>query len=212
MKIYGRLSSLNVQKVIWCLGELGRLPGRDYERIDAGLDYGINNTPAYLEMNPTGLVPTLVDGDFVLWESNAIVRYLASVHGQGSLMPSDPRVRADSDRWMDWSLGTLWPTLRTAFIGLTRTPEPQRNAMQIKSAYDQSTRMLATLDAALSTRPFCAAAELTVGDIALGVAVHRWVLLATKFPDQLGTPPEFPCLLAWYRRITERPAFAATLP
>src|SRR5712664_2715965 len=103
IKIYGRLSSINVQKVIWCLDELGQKEGVDYERIDAGLQFGVNKTDAYLKMNPNGLVPTLVDGDFVLWESNGIVRYLASHggHDDESLFPADLKIRADADRWMD---------------------------------------------------------------------------------------------------------------
>lgn len=211
MKIYGRLSSLNVQKVIWCLGELGLVAGKDYERIDAGLAFGVNTTQEYLEMNPTGLVPLLVEGNYTLWESNAIVRLLASRYGLGSLMPTDLRVRADSDRWMDWMLGTVWPLIRTAYVGLTRTPKEKQDLPAIKAAFQKGSSHLAILDAALKDRLFCAGAELTMGDLALGVAVHRWVRLARGYPEQLGVVQTFPSMMRWYERISERPAFRESL-
>lgn len=207
MKIYGRLSSLNVQKVIWCLGELGLAEGKDYERIDAGLTFGVNTTPEYLAMNPNGLVPTLVDGDYVLWESHSIVRLLASQYGMGSLMPIDLHVRADSERWMDWMLGTLSPSLASAFIGLTRTPKEKQDMAAIKRAFEASSHQLAILDGALKGRLFCAGSDLTVGDLPLGVAVHRWLMLGNTYPEQLGAMPVYPSLLQWQRRISERPAF-----
>lgn len=209
MKLYGRLSSINVQKVVWCLGELGLREQLDYERIDAGLEFGVTKTPAYLALNPNALVPTWVDGTFVLWESHAIVRYLASVYAPGSLMPSDAKVRADSERWMDWKLGTLWPALRPAFVGLTRTPAERRDIGGITAAFGETSRLLAMLDASLAERAYCAGHSFTVGDIALGVAVHRWLQLGAGFPDVLGALPDLPALRAWHRRVTERPAFAA---
>ncbi len=210
MQIIGRLSSINVQKVIWCLGEMGKVEGRDYERIDAGLDYGVNNTADYLKMNPTGLVPTLVDGDFVLWESNAIVRYLAAGDG-GGLMPADPKVRADSDRWMDWTLGNLWPSLRIAFIGMTRTPEDKRNMAAIKTAFDDATKQIRALDEVLLKQPYCAGEAFTMGDIPTGLTVFRWMNLARRFPEQLGAVPVYDGVLAWHQRFSSRPVFK-TLP
>ena len=207
MKIYGRLSSLNVQKVIWCLGELGLTEGKDYERIDAGLAFGVNTTPEYLAMNPNGLVPTLVDGDYVLWESHSIVRLLASQYGMGSLMPIDLHVRADSERWMDWMLGTLSPSLASAFIGLTRTPKEKQDMAAIKMAFEACSCQLAILDAALKERLFCAGSDLTVGDLPLGLAVHRWIMLGNTYPEQLGAMPVYPSLMQWHQRISERPAF-----
>jgi glutathione S-transferase len=211
MQIYGRRSSINVQKVTWCLAELGLVEGRDYHRIDAGLEFGVNNTPEYLKLNPNGLVPTLVDGDFVLWESNSIVRYLAAVHGDGTLLPTQPAARADSERWMDWQLGTLWAALRITFLGLTRTPEPQRNYEAIKKAYHDSSRMLVWVDSMLAGQPFLTGASFTVADLAVAVAVHRWMWLPEKFPEVLGERPALPSLLAWYRKIAERPAFQSAV-
>ncbi len=110
--IWGRANSVNVQKVLWCCDELV-LP---YERIDAGLQFGRNNEPDYLAMNPTGKIPTLVDDDFVLWESNSILRYLVLQYGESSLLyPSEPRLRSSIDRWLDWSLTTLQPTEKPVF-------------------------------------------------------------------------------------------------
>ncbi|MDE2608838.1 MAG: glutathione S-transferase N-terminal domain-containing protein, partial [Burkholderiales bacterium] len=154
MQLYGRRSSINVQKVIWCLAELGLMEQRDYQRIDAGLDFGVVRTPEYLALNPNGLVPTWVEGDLVLWESNSIVRYLAVSRGDGALLPADPAKRADVERWMDWQLGTLWATLRIAFLGLTRTPEPERDYDAIKTAFANASRQLAMADAVLARQPF----------------------------------------------------------
>ncbi|MES2185949.1 MAG: glutathione S-transferase family protein [Pseudomonadota bacterium] len=211
MKIYGRMSSINVQKVTWCLGEMGLVPGKDYERIDAGLHFGVNNTAEYREMTPTGLVPTLVEGDFVLWESNAIVRYLVARQAS-PLWPADPQQRASADRWMDWSLSDLWPALRIAFIGMTRTPEDKRDYKAIRAGYEEGSRLVAGLDHYLRKQAFCAGDSFTVGDIAAGVAVHRWFGMAEQFPDALGARPEFAAVTDWYRnRIATRPAFQACL-
>jgi glutathione S-transferase len=211
MQVYGRRSSINVQKVIWCLAELGRMEGRDYQRIDAGLHFGVNDTPEYLKLNPNGLVPTLVDGDFVLWESNSIVRYLASLPGDGTLLPTDPKGRADVERWMDWEMGTLWATLRIAFLGLTRTPEPQRDYDAIKKAYRDGCRMLTRVDTLLAGQPFLAHSRFTVADIGVGLAVHRWLSMTEQFGDVLGERPELPSLLAWYGKLAARPAFQITV-
>ncbi len=211
MLIYGRRTSINVQKVVWCLAELGKKEGRDYERIDAGLEYGINNSAEYLAMNPTGLVPTLVDGDFVLWESNAIVRYLAA-SADSPLFPADLKVRAWADRWMDWASATLWAELRVTFVGLTRTAEDKRDPVRIRAAFDSASGMLRILDQQLGKTRYCAGPQLTMGDVPLALAVQRWMGLAKRFPDQLGTRPHHADLERWYAEIAERPQFQASVP
>ena len=118
LTIWGRLTSINVQKAMLCIEEAGVA----YERIDAGLAYGINDTPGYLDMNPNGLVPTLQDGDLTLWESNAIVRYVAARYSHGGLWPDDPAERARADMWMDWQQTSLWPAMHPVFWGLVRAP------------------------------------------------------------------------------------------
>ena len=130
LKVWGRKNSSNVQKVMWAIGELGLA----YERIDLGLEFGGNDTPAYLAMNPTGLVPTLIDGDFILWESNSIVRYLANRYGQGTLEPADPKTRALANQWMDWQMSTFLPAFWDVFHGLVRTPPEKRNHVAIAEA------------------------------------------------------------------------------
>jgi glutathione S-transferase len=207
MKLYGRRTSINVQKVLWCLGELGAVEGRDYERIDAGLDFGVVNTAEYLALNPNGLVPTLVDGDFVLWESNAIVRYLASAAGNEALLPVELKERAGVERWMDWQLATLWATLRVAFLGLTRTPEPQRNYDVIRKAHAEAGRMLAIVDKVLIAQAYIAGAEFTVADIGLCLSAHRWFSLADNFGQVLEPAPLLPAAIEWHRNLSSRQAF-----
>jgi glutathione S-transferase len=207
MKIYGRKSSINVQKVLWCLAELGRVEGRDYERIDAGMEFGVNNTPEYLKMNPMGLVPLLIEDDFILWESNAIVRYLAASANDNGLCPSNLQTRAESDRWMDWASGTLWATLRIAFLGLTRTAEDKRDMAAIAKAWEEGTNRIKILDDLFSKREFCTGDRFTMGDVILGVTVHRWMTLGEKYVQLLGPKRPYPALEAWYRRVVERPAF-----
>src|SRR6202140_854311 len=127
LTIWGRSNSVNVQKVLWCCEELPR----GYERIDAGGPFGVVSTPRYLNLNPNGLVPTIEDDGFVLWESNAIVRYLAAKHASGSVWPSDPHERADADRWMDWQTTTLQPAMGPAFVHLVRFPPEKRDATAV---------------------------------------------------------------------------------
>ena len=207
MKLYGRRSSINVQKVLWCLGELGAVEGRDYERIDAGLDFGVVNTDEYLSLNPNGLVPTLVDGGFVLWESNAIVRYLASAAGDEALLPVEPQKRANVERWMDWQLATLWATLRVAFLGLTRTPGPQRDYDAISKAHADAGRMLAIVDKVLSAQAYVAGAEFTVADIGICLSAHRWFSLAGDFRHALEPAPLLRFVAEWHRNLSSRQAF-----
>lgn len=131
LKIWGRINSVNVKKALWAIEELEA----PYERIDAGMAFGINKTPEYLKMNPMGLVPVIDDDGFILWESHAIARYLAAKHGKGSLGPTDPRTHADADRWMDWA-STFAAGLRNAFWGLIRTPAEKRDQKAIDEALE----------------------------------------------------------------------------
>ncbi len=124
LKIWGRNNSVNVQKVLWCCEELGL----KYERLDAGGSFGVVNTPQYRALNPNGLVPTIEDGPFVLWESNAIVRYLTAKHSSGKLWPEDHKVRAEADKWMDWQNSMFWPVFRPLFWNVVRTPADERDA------------------------------------------------------------------------------------
>jgi glutathione S-transferase len=148
LRLWGRTSSINVRKVLWTLQELG-LP---FERIDAGLAYGHNHTPDYLAKNPNALVPLLEDGDFTLWESNAIVRYLCARHAAATLYPEDLRTRFDAERWMDWQQTTLNRAGGPAFIQWIRTPAEQRTAV-IAQSVAATEPLLALLDAHLARGP-----------------------------------------------------------
>lgn len=172
LKVWGRASSANVQSVMWCIAEL-ELP---YERIDAGLMYGINNTAEYLAMNPNGTVPTLVDGNGpALWESGAVVRYLANVYGNDSFWPSDPIARADVDRWAEWGKVSVQMNFNgPIFWPVIRLPADSRNDEQIANAVKQFEDKLAIADERLSSRRFLVNDELTVADIQFGHILYRY--------------------------------------
>ena len=195
LKIWGRTNSVNVKKALWCAEELGLR----YQRIDAGLKFGVVDTPEYRRMNPNGLVPTLEDDDFVLWESHAIVRYLAAKHGAGGLWPAGLRQRADAYRWMDWAF-TFQAAFRPVFWGLIRTPPEQRDAAAIEDGRLKSGKLLDILDAALATRRYVAGDALTMGDIPIGCHVQLWMRLPIDRPRHAH-------LEAWFARLLERPAY-----
>ena len=146
--VHGRNNSINVQKAMWAVGEVGLA----CERLDVGGPFGGNDRPDYLALNPNGRVPTLIDGDFVIWESNACVQYLASGHAAGSWYPDDLQARARAVQWMDWSLGTLAPTHVPAFQGLIRTPPERRDPDAIARSRDAWSKLMAMLDAHLADR------------------------------------------------------------
>jgi len=203
MRLWGRKSSINVQKVLWCLAELGLKEGKDFERIDAGLHFGKNRTPEFLALNPNGLVPTLEDRDLVLWESNTILRYLARQYGQSKCFPTDMVSQYQSEKWMDWQVGTLWPSLRIAFLGLTRIPEGERNYEAIRKAYQDSSALLTLLDQQLISQQYCSGNTFHIGDIPLALCVSRWILLNQAFPDKTGPRPILNNIDAWMRRLEE---------
>ena len=201
MRLWGRKSSINVQKVLWCLAELGLEEGKDFERIDAGLHFGKNRTPEFLALNPNGLVPTLEDGGLVLWESNTILRYLIRQYDTSKRFPSDIASQYQSEKWMDWQVGTMWPVLRVAFMGLTRTPESERNYDSIRKAYQDTNDLLALLDQQLSKQQYCSGNAFHIGDIPLALCVSRWILLNETFPDRTGQRAQLQNLDAWMQRI-----------
>ena len=197
LRILGRKTSSNVQKVLWCCGELD-LP---FAREDFGGEFGKNRTPEYLALNPNGVVPTLVDEGFILWESNVIVRYLAAKYSLGTLCPVDLRRRADAERWMDWQQTTLGPPMGVLFRGLLKTPPDAIESGEIGRAEQKATAAWAILEAQLAEQPYVAGPELTIGDIALGYAPHRWFKLPLDQPD-------LPNVKRWYARLCERPAYS----
>ena len=196
LKILGRRTSGNVMLPLWAADELGI----DYEQVDIGGDFGGNDLPEYLAKNPNGLVPTIEDGGFVLWESGAITRYLCAKHGMGTLCPADPAQRAIAEQWMDWKLTTVMPMMTPIFWGLVRTPEADRDMDLIERSILRGRKIWSMLDAHLAGRDYVAGDRLTMGDIPLGPQVHRWYVLVAE-------PPALPHLEAWYERLQKRPAF-----
>src|SRR6266540_3613183 len=196
LKIWGRNTSSNVQKAMWAVGELSLA----HERIDIGGPFGKNKEPAYLAMNPNGLVPTLEEDGFILWESNSIVRYLARKHGAGVLEPKDARAAALASQWMDWQLSVLGPAITPAFWGLIRTPPEQRDPAAIAASQAKTTEAMQILDAALAKSAYVAGDAFSMGDIPVGVMAYRFRQLV---PDR----PSLPNLERWYAAIEKRKAF-----
>jgi glutathione S-transferase len=196
LKLWGRVNSINVQKVLWALDELKV----SYERTDAGMQFGVVNDPFYRKMNPNGRVPTIDDDGFVLWESNAIVRYLCAKHGAGSLWPNDLRQRADSDRWMDWATSTIQPAITPVFWGLVRTPPEKRDLKAITEGVKKLNEAFQVLEQSLEGRDYLCGTTFGMGDIPVGVHVYRWKALDIQHPTLQNVE-------AYYRRLQERPAF-----
>ncbi len=200
IKIWGRKDSSNVQKALWCCDELAVA----YERIDIGGSFGGNKEKPYLDLNPNGLVPTIEDGSFVLWESNTILRYLVDKYGGGRFLPANPEGKANANRWMDWQLTTLGPSMSPLFLGLIRTPEGRRDAAAIENALQKSIKAWQILNDHLKKNYFLAGGSFTIGDIPAGVWAYRWFNLPIQ-------RPKLPSLDAWYERLRGRPPYQANI-
>jgi glutathione S-transferase len=196
--IWGRITSINVRKVIWALQELG-MP---FERKDAGAAFGVVHTDEYAQLNPNRLVPLLVQGERTLWESNVIVRYLCA--SQQRLCPTDPWLRADAERWMDWQQTTFSPAGRDAFIQLFRKPEGVPNMDKVNASVKLTLPLLDLLDHHLSQRPFLAGDAFGMADIPMGCEVHRWKGLPIAHSPR-------PHLDRWYAAVSQRPATRGVL-
>lgn len=192
----GRLNSSNVQKVVWTLREL-ELP---FEHVPLGGSFGGTDSGEYRAMNPNGLVPTLQDGDLTIWESHAIVRYLAAEYGSGLLYPVEPRHRAVVDQWTDWTATTFQPAWISLFWSLVRTPVERHNPAAIAKALADTSRCFEMLDLQLARAPFLAGDDLTYADIVTGVALYRWTTMEVARPD-------LPHVERWHARLSERSAF-----
>jgi glutathione S-transferase len=196
LKIWGRKTSSNVQKVMWALGEIGL----KYERIDIGGTFGKNKDAPYLAINPNGLVPTLEEEDgFTLWESNSIVRYLAAKH-RSAIEPAEPKARALANQWMDWQLSVVGPAITPVFWGLIRTPPEKRDASAISAAQAKTLDAMKILDDQLGRSKFVAGDAFSMGDIPVGIMAYRFRQLV---PER----PQLPNLERWYAELKKRPAF-----
>ena len=203
LKLWGRINSINVMKVLWVLDELG-VP---YEREDAGMAFGVVDSPDYRAMNPNGRIPTIVDGDFVLWESNSCLRYLAMKHadkGGATLYPADPAARASIDRWLDWQLSTLSPAERNLFWGLVRTPAEKRDMASVMAAAKAAAECWRIIDNRLGAGgPYIDGDDFTIADIVLGAYARRWFGPEVRVEGM----PNFQALAAWYALVAARPGF-----
>lgn len=196
--IWGRANSVNVQKVLWCLSELDLA----YGRIDAGMAFGRNHDPEYLAMNPNARVPTLVDGDYVLWESHSIMRYLVLAYRPDSpICPDAPKRRAAVDRWLDWVLSTVQPADRPVFWALVRTPPEQRDTVAIQKDADAEAEVWEIADAQLATRRFLEGDDFTIADIAVGAFARRWLRVEGI------RKPNLPNLDRWFAELENRTGF-----
>ena len=200
MRLWGRKTSVNVQKVLWALEELGL----DYDQRDAGGAFGGLDTQEYLALNPTRKVPTLQDGELVIWESNAVVRHLAREHGGGVLAGSDPAETARADMWMEWFQNNPYPHVIALFYQLVRLPEAKRDAATRDQAIAALSGHFAVLDQRLSDQPFLAGDRLTMGDIPVGAALYRYYSMPFERPD-------LPALAAYYQRLSQRQAYRDTV-
>jgi len=196
--IWGRANSVNVQKVLWCCEEIGLA----FDRIDAGLSFGRNKEPEFLSMNPNGRVPTLVEDDFVLWESNTILRYLVQKHGANDeLYPSELRRRAAVDKWLDWTISSYGHVERDLYWGLVRTPEHERDVPKINAIADQLTDLWRIVDGSLAGNRYLANDQFSIADICLGAYARRWYGFARL--DR----PALTRLADWHETIAQRQGY-----
>lgn len=196
LTIWGRDNSSNVKKVLWCVEELG-LP---YEHIPAGGAFGLVNEPEYRALNPNGLVPTVRDGDLVLWESNAVVRYLVARYADATLLTTDVGARAKADRWMDWATSNFSAPFRDVFWNMVRTAPEKRDMAAVDAGIVRCGKLLTIVDDALAGQPYLSGTEIGIGDIPLGCAIHSWFAMQIERPST-------PHVEAWYNRLLERPAY-----
>ncbi|KEY57790.1 glutathione S-transferase family protein [Serratia sp. DD3] len=200
LTIWGRKNSNNVKKVLWCAGELGL----NFTHINAGGAYGKVNEAAYRALNPNGLVPLLQDDDFVLWESNTIVRYLAAKFGQPPFYPQDLQARAAAEKWMDWQIAPIAAPFRTLFWGIVRTEPEQRDNQQIEAAIKEMEHHLDIVEQTLANQPYLSGETFGIGDIPLGTFIYAWFEMPIKRQPR-------PHMERWYQQLCARPAYQSAV-
>ena len=196
LKILGRETSSNVMKILWLCSELKL----DFERINLGGKYGGNDTADYLALNPNGLVPVIIDGSFVTWESNSCLRYLAAKYGHGRLYPKDLQQRAIIERWMDWQGTTMSPAMVPVFRTLIRSTQQKQNMKEIEKARKVLSEKIAIIDQTVAKNNFIAGETFSIGDIPLGIAAWRWFNMPIE-------REEYPFLKRWYDSLSTRPGY-----
>ena len=210
--LWGRISSISVRKVVWAAQELGL----DFQRTDAGAGYGLTTTPEYQRKNPNGLVPLLEDGDFVLWESNAIVRYLCARYGaELNFYPTELEARFDAERWMDWQQTTFNRAGGQAFLQLVRTAPELRDAEVIRQSVAATEPLLALLNTHLASRAYIGGEAFGMADIPLGCEMHRWWGMRGVQFEACGVERQelqsFPHVQRWFDLLLQRPASRGVL-
>ena len=196
LRVWGRRSSANVQKVMWLVGEL-QLP---HEHVPAGGPYGVVDEQHFRAMNPNGLVPVIADDSLIMWESNAILRYLAATYGKDKFWSDDPKKRAPIEQWIEWGGTTFQPNMIGLFVNHWRTPDHQRNPNAIRNFQQRADNNLRLLEAELGNRGYIAGDNFTLADIASGTHLYRYYTMGTAFP-------KLPNVEAWYKRLQERSAY-----
>ncbi len=194
--VWGRKNSSNVKKVLWCLTELGLT----YQQKDAGGPFGGLDTPEYLAMNPNKTIPTYQDGEFILWESNAILSYLADKYDDGTLLPHNAEFRARAAQWMYWSDGSLFPYIKAMMGLLVRTPAEQRDPARVAELKQSLNHLIAMLNDDLAQRDYIAGDAFSIADMALAPLLYPWREVCHDRPD-------FPHIERWFARIETRPAY-----
>ncbi len=196
LKVWGRNNSMNVQKVLWALTEVDVA----FDRVDAGLQFGVVDEPWFAKLNPNRTVPVVEDDGQVIWESNVIVRYLAAKYALGRLIPADNAGRTEIEMWMDWQQNVVMPGLGPAFVGLVRTPETERDHDAIAAGETVVRDAMQILDQQLDGREFLMGDEFTAADIPLGCVAYRWLAMPVRHGEIAN-------VRAWHERLAKRPGF-----
>ena len=199
LKILGKAASINVRKVLWTCAEIG-IP---FEREDWGAGFRSTADPEFLRMNPNAMVPVIKDGDFVLWESNAICRYLCARHEREDLLPRAPQARAQVEKWMDWQISDLNNAWRYAFMAIARQSPLHQDAELLQRSCVDWNRHMRVIEQHIATHtPFLAGSQFTLADIVIGLSIHRW-------KSTLLDHPSFPNIDDYFLRLGELPGFVA---
>lgn len=197
LEILGKPTSINVRKVLWLCAELD-LP---YTLEPHGSGFQATTTPAFLALNPNGLVPVIRDDGFVLWESNTICRYLAAKHGRTDLLPADPAARARVEQWMDWQATDLNSAWRYAFMALVRRSVGHNDPVAIAASVQEWNRLMGVLDAQIArTGAHVVGEAFSLADIVLALSVNRWLMTPME-------RPALPAIAAYVERLGPRAGF-----
>ena len=199
IRVWGRKTSSNVQALMWCIGELGL----EYERFDIGHKYGGNDTPEFLAMNPNGTVPVIRDGEGQpLWETGAILRYLAGKYGADEFWPQDPERRAETDKWTEWAkISVAMIFTAPVFWMVVRTAAKDQDHQALEKSLQNLNKKLAIAEAQIARHGYLAGSAFTLADIQFGHSLYRYFDIAIERPS-------FPAIEHYYEKLTQRPAFA----